>query len=570
MLDPRDITDIALQREQAMLGDRTRWDVLEKVYKGMFAELWPKEFRAGEVPKTANLIRRDWDAFARMVGKVPDIRVTPLSLSTRQQDRADRLEKICFAYNKMWDWKRKARVVGHYAVGMGAFGIGVIPHDGAGGPVLLVEDPRNCLPGPGWDSTSTYSWNPPTPMSEAGGTLEDCIIRKSMTGRQLRRMFPTSEALRRTIPDDGRSRVDMYTVYQYYDDEVIQTVFEGIELGRVEHGCGWCPWQFPTTFGIGSPAGTSTFEQTVGLEIAFMRLLDQKLALNDAVVWPWMFAKGVRPVPDKRLLVAETPDADVKMVSPPATFQVDRDMQTVQGLLRTLHNETEAGRGEVTGGPITGRGLVELSRVTVETVQSFFDDFSFWLPKVYTSALMIDREVYGDREKVIAGHGRGETFLETYRPGRDIGDRFGMIEVEYGPGLGGFEDRLSMLQVLGADAISVDTVMEGLPWIRSLTTEKRRIFAGKMEKFLIETAMAGQAAVPIDWILGAIDAAESGKDYRRWMVDNPPQGPAPPTPEQVPPGPPGAAPMVPGPPPLQQLLGLGGGRMLVGGGRAPT
>jgi len=559
-LDPEDIASLASEREQAMQSDRQRWDVLEKVYHGRFHELWPKEFRAGEIPKVANFIRRDWDAYARMVGKVPDIRVTPLKLSPREQDRADKLEKICFAYNRLWDFKRKARVIADFAVGFGAFGVGVFPNRRLGGPQLLVEDPRNVLPGPGWDSTSTYSVSVPSPMSDAGATLDDCIIRKSATGHQLLRMFPNNETLRKMIPDKPQALRDMYTFYMFYDDEVVQTVFGGIELGRAEHGAGWCPWQFPTTYAIGAPAGTSSFEQTVGLEIAFMRLLDQKLSLNDAVVWPWMFAKGVRPDPAKRLLIAETPDADAKLVSPPATFQVDRDMAAVQDLIRTMHNETEAGRGEVTGGPITGRGLVELSRVTVETVQAFFDDFGFWLPKVYTSALIIDREVFGAEEKVISGHGHGETFLESYKPSKDIGDRFGMIEVEYGPGLGGFEDRLSMLQVLGADAISVDTVMEGLPWIRSLSAEKRRIFVGKMEKFLLESAFAGQSAVPIDWILNAIDAAESGKDYRKWMVDNPP-GQAQATPESVAPVPPGLAapPMAPPPPGgLEALLGMGG------------
>jgi hypothetical protein len=553
--DPQEVPDIAHERETAMQNDRTRWDVLEKVYHGRFAELWPQEFRAGEVPKTANFIRRDWDAFARMVGKVPDIRVTPLRLGTREQDRSDKLEKICFWYNRLWDYRRKARVIADFAVGMGAFGIGLIPHDAAEAPILLVEDPRNCLPGPGWDSTSTYAWNPPSPMSDAGGTLEDMIVRKSMTGHQLWRMFPGP------VTEQLRGDRGMQLIYQWYDDEVCMTVWEGNAVGSYEHGCDWCPWQFPTTFAIGAPAGTSTFEQTIGLEIAFMRLLDQKLALNDSVVWPWMFAKGVRPVPEKRLLMAETPDADAKLVSPPATFQVDRDMTLVQQLIRTMHNETEAGRGEVTGGPITGRGLVELSRVTVETVQAFFDDFSFWLPKVYTSALVMDREIYGDREKVISARGHGETFLESYRPAKDIGERFGMVEVEYGPGLGGFEDRLSMLQVLGADAISVDTVMEGLPWIRSLSAEKRRIFVGKMEKFLLEEAFSGQAAVPVDWILSAIEEAESGRDYRKWMADNPPMQ-AQATPETVPPVPPGAAPppgpMAPPPPGLAALMGQGG------------
>ncbi|MGH2689034.1 MAG: hypothetical protein ACRDKW_09545, partial [Actinomycetota bacterium] len=157
MVDPDDISAIATQREEEFTHHRQRWDLLSAIYHGKHAELWPQEFTEGEVPKNALFVRRSWDMFAHLVSKVPDVRTQPLALGPRAQARADVIEKICFSYNDNWAMPEKVDVMSHFLVGFGAFGAGVIPDPASGGPVLLVEDPRNVYPGPGWDSTSTHA-----------------------------------------------------------------------------------------------------------------------------------------------------------------------------------------------------------------------------------------------------------------------------------------------------------------------------------------------------------------------------------------------------------------------------
>lgn len=557
-----EIRDLAHYRSMQMADDHIRMETLAHIYRGRHKHLFPAEFREGEVVKIAGFIRRAWRSFARMTGKVPDIRVAPISLSSRNQDAADRVEKICFSYNRTWDMQRKMNILAHYLVGMGAVGTGIIPDPRAQSPILLVEDPRNCFPGPTYESTSVVSQTPLWHQSWAdlGGTLADMLVRKTINGRQLRARFPGSDYATKHAADPN----EPHTLYQYYDDTYWTTVAyaSGEILAQAPHGLSWCPWSFPTVFTPDSPAGSSDFEQQIGLEIAFMRLLDQKLSLNDAVVYPWVVEKGyVEAFPAQRRMVLGSADSAVSYLSPPATFQVDRDAAMVRDLLRLFNNETEASQGEISGGPITGRGIIELSKPVIEAVQSFFDDLSFYLPKLYTSALLMDREMFGNVTKTLSGRQRGETFLSSYTPSKDITD-FGTLSVEFGPGIGDFDSHLRLLQSLGAEVISNTTVMEKNPHIRSVSEEKRRVIIEKAEKLLYEQAFLGQAAVPANWLAQFIDAVSGGKDPTKWIIDNPVQQ-ATLTPDQVTPVEPGALPpgAAPGgeliqPPPLEALLGV--------------
>ncbi|MEO7396941.1 MAG: hypothetical protein ABIW84_00095 [Ilumatobacteraceae bacterium] len=479
-------------------------------------------------------------------------------MSRPEADRAERIEKICFTYNQMWSMKRKMRVAAHYAVGFGAVGMGIVPDMKSGWPMLHVEDPRNVFPGPAADATSgpmAFNERPIYHTADAGGALSDCVVRKSLTGAQVRKMF--GAAAQDHVPNTSDELYRPHTVWQWYDETDWVTVLdEGPLLASSSHGAQGCPWVYASAFSPSGPGGASDFEQQIGLEIAFMRLLDQKLALNDAVAWPWIFMSGyVEADPDRRLFQSGSPDAKVSVVSPPATFQVDRDMALVRDLVRTFNFESEATQGEVSGGPITGKGLVELSRATVDTVQSFFDDFAFYLPRLYATALQMDAELWADGEKSLQGSGHGETFLGSYKPSKVIAKGFGQITVEFGPGLGGFEGHLQMLQDLGADAMSVDSLMEHNPFIRSKSDEKRRIMIEKIDKLIIESSLTGQAAVPIDWLARFRIAVSDGTDWTKWLVDNPP-GQETATPEDVGPVPPGALPpelagltgQAPGPP----------------------
>lgn len=553
-LEPADLIDLASVRAGEFRADHDRMTRLESIFNGGHKDLFPREFRADELEKIAGFIRRSWKMFATHVGKVPDVRVAPLALGDRAQKRADGQEKICFCYNDVWGMRYAMNRIAWYQVGFGVFAAGIFPDVRSGYPMLLVEDPRHVLPGPGWQSTSTWSgdwyapaWSGSSPLASVGGQLDDVIVRKTMTSQQIAKLFPGRLDMRGS---KSARLTDRHVVLMHYDDTHINVTTDGgVPLATVEHGAPWCPWVYGTTFNPARPGGSSDFEQQIGLEIAFMRVLDQMLALNDSVAWPWLVTKGLVDVdPEKRHIKLGSLDANAAFMSPPGTMKAQQDLALLRDLLRTFNFETEASQGDVQGGPITGRGLIELSRVTVDTVQAFFDDLSMYLPRLYTTALLIDRDVFGAMRKPLAGWGKGEAFHTEYTPSRDIGERLGRVTVEFGPGLGGFEGHLQMLQDVGAEAISVRTVMEKNPHILSISTEQRLIFLEKLDR-LLEAALRGELAVPFDWLAALGAAVEEGADWREWVTQNPP-------PQAT--AMPGGVPPIP--PELAAAAGLGGGQ----------
>jgi hypothetical protein len=415
----------------------------------------------------------------------------------------------------------------------------------------------NCLPGAGWSSTgiSTFGWpaydlTNLRPANDAGGgQLEDCIIRKAMTAKQIKVFDPGSQALEKVLGSSQEQLHRTHTVVMYYDDADAYMVLggTGILLNQSPHGAPWCPWWFPTNFCFDSGAGDSDYYQQIGLEVAYSTLLSQKLALNDAVVFPWLAKKGIWEIdPATRSMQATSPDAAVQTLSPPPTFQVDRDMALLQNDLRTLNMETEATQGQLPGGPITGQGIQQLNQApVVETVQDYFRKNGWLLPRVYATALIQDREVFPNKQKDISSWARGETFFTSYTPAKDIGTRLGRIVVDFGPGLGGYQGHIAQLQDLGADTMSKLTVMEKNRSIRSVRAERARMWQQKLDA-LVEASLTGQTAVPPDWISRAYLAVGEGKDFHEWALANPP-GQATATPENVPPVPPGSLPP-PGPP----------------------
>lgn len=527
-----DIAAIADDRLRAMTADRERWTTMSKIYSGKHRELFPREFPKGDVDKIAGFIKRSWRMFARMVAKVPDIQVAPLTLRDEDVARAEKQEMICFAYNSEWRMRRKMQALAHYFVGFGAVGVGVFPDALRRTPKLLVEDPRNVLPGPSWEASTIGEVDlfgqTQSLSATPGEVLIDCIVRKAMTGDQLVAAFGLDNpSVRDAVGSatDAKSLSANHVVLMYYDESHVTSVLRsnGGVLAQSRHDVGWCPWQMATIFSPGGEAAVSDLEQQIGLEVAFVRLLNQKLALNDAVAYPWLFTRGVTKIdPASRHIKAGSPDAQAQFMTPPAAFQVDRDMSMLRDLLRVLNFESEASQGSVEGGPITARGLVELGRATVDVVQEMFDDLAHYLSGVYTTALRMDAKLFGGQSKSMSGQGRGEPFFDSYDPATDIGDSFGRVTNEFGPGLGGFEGHLQMLQDLGADAISVESVMEKNPHIRSISKEKRRIELSKLNSFFFEQVLTGQSAVSPDWIAQAYDAVGGGQSFMEFAVANPP------------------------------------------------
>lgn len=533
-LTPTDI-DALTQWRAMQFGDlRQQWDILAAIWRGAHKDLFPDEYPAEEIPKVAGFIRRSAKMFGRLVGVVPDAYVSPLAQTAKALADQDRIEKIIAGYNDAWAMELKMGILANYEVLMGAAAVGVIPDPRTKYPQMLVEDPRNTLPGAGWTSTGisgtgwlSYDLTNFVPANDAGaGQLEDCIIRKVMTARQIKGFDPTSQALDKILGTSEMQLHQTHTVVMYYDDTHVYTVLggTGILLNQSEHGCPWCPWYFPTNFCFDSGAGDSDYYQQIGLEVAYSTLLSQKLALNDAVVFGWLAKKGIWEIdPETRSMQAVSPDAAVQILTPPPTFQVDRDMALMQNDLRTLNMETEATQGQLPGGPITGQGIQQLNQApVVETVQDYFKKNGWLLPRLYASALIQDRAVFPNETKDISSWVRGETFFTSYTPIRDIGPKLGKITVDFGPGLGGYQGHIAQLQDLGADTMSKLTVMEKNRSIRSVRAERARMWQQKIDA-LAEMSLTGQTAVPPDWLSRLYLAVGEGKDFHEWIIANPPQ-----------------------------------------------
>jgi hypothetical protein len=550
-LTPADIEAVTQWRAMQFAKLRDQWDILASIWRGGHQDLFPDEYPASEVPKVAGFIRRSAKMFGRLVGQVPDAYVSPLAETARALADQDKVEKIIAGYNDVWAMELKMGVLANFEVLFGAAAVGVIPDPRLKYPMMLVEDPRNALPGAGWSSTGVNNVGWPAyaqlvnflPANDAGGQLEDCIIRKMMTAAQVKSFDPGSGVLNKILGDDPQQLNRNWTVLMFYDSTDCYMVLggTGILLNQSPHGAPWCPWWFPTNFCFDSGAGDSDYYQQIGLEVAYSTLLSQKLALNDAVVFPWLAKKGIWEIdPETRSMQAASPDAAVQTLSPSPTFQVDRDLAMLQNDLRTLNMETEATQGQLPGGPITGQGIQQLNQApVVETVQDYFKKNGWLLPRVYATALIQDREVFPNVTKDISSWVRGETFFTSYTPAKDIGTKLGRIVVDFGPGLGGYQGHIAQLQDLGADVMSKLSVMEKNRSIRSVRAERARMWQQKLDA-LVEASLTGQTAVPPEWISRAYIAVGEGQDFHEWSIANPPtQSTA--TPENTPPLSPGIA-----------------------------
>jgi hypothetical protein len=549
---PQEIGELAQWRYMQMNKYRATWDILSAIYAGRHSDLFPDEFPAGDVAKIAGFIRHAVNVKKGYVAAVPNVYVTPLKETAAGHAVQDTLEKIIAAYHSAWVMKARMNPFALFEVLFGAVALGCVPDPRSKMPQMLVEDPRNALPGAGWTGTTTTgqgflgfnvnSWEAQTDMG-AGG-CEDMIIRKSMTGRQIMDTWGAGDpALALIVGKSTLALRENWNILQWYDARRWQTVLGGhnVMLGDCEHGAPWCPWWFPTNFSPDTAAGDSDFYQQIGLEVGYLRILAQKLALNDAVIWPWVWQKGIWDVnPATRFMQASSPDAAVGTLSPPPEMQVDRDLAMLMTNLRILNGETQATQGTMPGGPITGQGITALNQTPVaQDVQEYFARNGPVLGRLYGTALIQDRTCFPLERKTLGAWARGETFMVEYTPGKDIPTAIGAITPNFGPGLGGYQGHIQLLQDLGADAVSKRSVMEQNPSIRSVRSELSRLQQEKIEGMQF-AAMTGQVAVPMDWLAAAHKAVGEGTDLNEWIFANPP-GQAGATPANTPPVPPGVA-----------------------------
>lgn len=574
------VEEILEMRQQASMywGEAvSRFNTLIDVYHGNYHLLWPGEFRKGEIPKVANWIKLAWDRYGKMVGKVPITHVNPSKLSRVSQTRADKIEKILAHYDTSSGSSKIIRRYAWHLVGLGAGVMGVVPSKTIGGPQYFWKDPRSVLPAPGIGSVSS------TPSTLSMLTKPDMslhslswvIFDEVVTSSFLYDTYPDYASRLSEITEAKPNLNTPNKLITFMDKNWWIVVVNDKLLFQVELSLGYVPVRYTTTYIPDQLGGQSQFEQNIGLVLAYMKTLNQKLLYNENVTWPWLVLKGmsVEADPNSRTITVMDDRGDAAFLSPPGEIQAERDLETLDRLIRIMNEDTEALRGEAPGSTVTGQGLAQLGRTVTNTVQDYWEEMTPDLEFLKSSALMIDEEFYGGRSKPMSGRSKGEQFEEEYTPRKDIKGHHA-VAVDFGIGVGGFDGFVELMQLAAQGFVDEQTVMENAPFIRSVSDTRRRVFLDRLEKLMFElTAQPGM--VPPEFLNHLLEwhaAVDSGKDPWGWAQKNPFQPPAPPQMGGAPPGlesppgqpglPPGggAPPAIPQPPSPSQILALAQGR----------
>lgn len=548
----------------------SRFDDLIDAYHGNYQKLWPGEFRRGEAPKVANWIRLGWKRYSSMVGKVPSSHVRPSRIKRVSQSRADKIEKVLAHYDESSGMVGIMKQYAWYLVGLGAGVLGVMPDKGLQGPRYVYKDPRTALPAPGVgsvsSSTSGYAMLSKPTMDIA--SMPWVIFDEVQTVSALMDTFPSQIGRLSSIIDPREDPFQPVEVLTMMDKNWWTVVVNQKMLVQVEHSLGFVPFKYTTMAVPDQLGGESMFEQNIGLVLAYMRTLNQKLAYNENIVWPWLVIRGVHDMdPNTRVIEIMDRDGDAQFLNPPGEIQAERDLEVLDRLIRILNQDTEALRGEAPGSTVTGLGLGELNRTVTSAVQDFWDRMTPDVEFVRSSALILDEELYGNIKKPMQGRAKGETFEEEYKP-KEVIKGHATVSADFGIGVGGFEGFVELMQFAAQGYIDEQEVMEQAPWIKSVSETKRKVLLDRIEKVVFEMTSGGAPVPIINHLLSWHKAIQdSKKDPWQWLVENPMPSPEPelgPGPEGEPgaeglPGEGAAPPQVPAPSP-SQILALAQGR----------
>lgn len=550
-----------------------RADQLIDAYHGNYQKMWPNEFRRGEVAKIANWIKLGWDRFATMVGKAPSNHVPPSRLRRLSQSRADKIEKVLSHYDYSSGMKRLSRRYAWWLCGVGAGAIGVVPDPIMKGPRYVVKDPRVVLPSPGAGSSpltsGSYGFLSKPDMTAA--SLYQLVLNETVTGDYLRSQY--GEEVNRHL--EGHNINTPQEVITYMDKNWWVLIVNGKRFMEVETGLGYVPFRFTTMEVPDQLGGQSQFEQNIGLVLAYIKTLNQKLTYNKNLTWPWLVIKGLNDIDhDSRVIEILERDGDAAFLNPPAELQAERDLEMLDRLIRVMNHDTETMQGEAPGSVVTGSGARELNRDVRNLVMDYWEiqgpDYEF----VKSAALSMDEGLYAEETKPMYGKTKGEEFEEEYQPSKIIKGNTHVV-VDFGIGVGGMEGFVELMQTAAQGYADEQTVMEGLPWIKSVSDTRRRVLLDKIEKTLLEM-VAGQAPAPlINHLVSWRKAIEDEEDPYEWLDQNPMPNPempglggegVPPEGLKAPPDgnalalPEGGTPALPRTPSPQQLMALVQGR----------
>jgi hypothetical protein len=467
--------------ERAATEDRAQISEIANLYEGKLPDQYLKYFPQNEPHHVVNMVRLAHDDLATSIGRMPDIVVDALNQSNSELKKVGLLEKIATNYllsslpaarEFMWQlawWTLTGRAV---AI--------VVP--GEEGPHFELRDPRSCYPG-----VKKRAGNAPV-------ELTDLLFKYEIDAR---------EAKNRGLLSANTDATDKVTVIEYIDDNRWVLVAEGGVAQSAEHGLGVVPGHVFQAFSPNQVTGLSQFQDQVSLMVAISRLISQKLAYGDRLVYPVYWVKGhegaikVGPFQLNKLNL----QGEMGALQPTTTFQADQDIGTLERFSRILNRNPEVRQGEIAAKSTytSAKTLEQLAEAIDTVIGRYWDIISVGMRNLMEAALRMDEILWPNKEKNVRGI-RGDTALTTYVPSKDIAGRYD-VRIHYGFGVGGYQGFLQNIQAQQGGVQSKKRVMESMPGVSDVAELEREIELEKMDEAGIAQFQTLAASGELDIIL---------------------------------------------------------------------
>jgi hypothetical protein len=360
-------------------------------------------------------------------------------------------------------------------VGLGRFVAVVVPDNENNVPRFEARDPRNCFPG-AKRRVGTY-------IDE----LSDLIFE-----HKLKRDEAVAMGLARKSDKDGNSLTSDVLVYEYLDDRIWGMI--GPDGQKVAaHNLGVVPGTYKSTFSP-NKTGKSQFKEQISLMVAVSRIITQKIAYLDRVIYPITWVKGLTGEltlgPNAVATLSE--HGDIGQLAPPAQLQVDRDLSTLERYQRILNRNPEVRQGEVDGkGADVGAKTLESLHDSVDnSVARFWDVAQSGYEELAAIGMEMDETLYGDIEKSISVILKGQRSVETYKATKDIKGRRS-CRVAYGFGVGGsYQSFLENVQAWQAELKPKRMAIESMPGGQDANRIMRELELDKIDNVAFEGFLA--------------------------------------------------------------------------------
>jgi len=490
-------------RKSAMGEEYNDMFKLASVYEGdlpaEYVDYFPKNTPRHEV----NFIGLAADDLAQTVARQPEVQVDPVNLSKQSVRKAAKLEKIVTGYLQSARPFDSAFLYTNAfnLVGYGRFVAIVVPDSKSKSPRIEPRDPRNCFPGAKRRIGSYID------------ELSDLIFET-----QMRRPEAVALGLAKATDKDGKMLQGDVDVYEYLDDKTWAQV--GPDGQRVAtHGLGCVPGIFRSTFSP-NKTGKGQFNEQISLMIAVSRIITQKIAYLDRVIYPITWVKGLTGEltlgPNAVATLSE--HGSIGQLLPPAQLQVDRDLSTLERYQRILNRNPEVRQGEVDGkGAYVGSKTLDTLNDSVDnSVARFWDAMQSGYEELMAIALEMDETLYTEQSKSFSVTVKGQRNVETYTPSKDIAGRRD-VRVAYGFGVGGsYQAFLENVQAWQAELKPKRMAIESMPGGNDAERIMRELDLDKIDNIAMEGFLAQAQAGGLDKVLWAKFRRKMEEDGLSW------------------------------------------------------